>query len=92
MPKDYQKLSSVAQSEHQPDAPSGEGPPPVVKKEFDPTAWYVYGVKRNKEIETCSFFNDSQNIPFAIEAYASVQQKKVRTYPIAKIRKKSSVS
>ena len=53
---------------------------PVVQKVFDPTAWYVYGVKRNKEIETCSFFNDSKNIPFEIEAYAAVQQKKVRTY------------
>ena len=52
----------------------------VVKKVFDPTAWYVYGVKRNKEIETCSFFNDSNNIPFEIEAYAAIQQKKVRTY------------
>ena len=53
---------------------------PVVQKVFDPTAWYVYGVKRNKEIETCSFFNDAKTIPFEIEAYAAVQQKKVRTY------------
>ena len=52
----------------------------VVQKVFDPTAWYVYGVKRNKEIDVCSFFNDSPNIPFEIEAYAAVQQKKVRTY------------
>ena len=86
--RNYRRLRSLSTNRmlHQ------EKDPPVVKKEFDPTAWYVYGVKRNKEIETCSFFNDSQNIPFAIEAYASVQQKKVRTYPIAKIRKKSSVS
>ena len=52
----------------------------IVEKVFDPTAWYVYGVKRNKERETCSFFNDSKNVPFEIEAYAAVQQKKVRTY------------
>ena len=52
----------------------------VVQKVFDPTAWYVYGVKRNKEIQACAFFNDAQNIPFEIEAYAAVQQKKVRTY------------
>ena len=51
-----------------------------VKRPFDPTAWYVYGVKRNKEIEVCSFFNNSKNTPFEIEAYAAVQQKKVRTY------------
>ena len=53
----------------------------VVQKVFDPTAWYVYGVKRNKEIETCAFFNDSNNMPFEIETYAAVQQKKVRTSP-----------
>ena len=52
----------------------------VVQKVFDPTAWYVYGVKRNKEIETCSFFNNFKNIPFEIETYVAVQQKKVRTY------------
>lgn len=52
----------------------------VVQKVFDPTAWYIYGVKRNKEIETCSFFNNFKNNPFEIEAYAAVQQKKVRTY------------
>lgn len=32
VPKDYQKLSSVAQSEHQPDAPSGEGTPPLSRR------------------------------------------------------------
>ena len=52
----------------------------VAKKPFDPTAWYVYGVKRNKEIDACSFFKDPKNIPFEIEVYAAVQQKKVRTY------------
>ena len=73
--RNYRRLRSLTTNRilHQ------EKETPVVKKDFDPTAWYVYGVKRNKEIETCSFFNDSQNIPFAIEAYAAVQQKKVRT-------------
>ena len=52
---------------------------PFVKKVFDPTAWYVYGVKRNKEIDACAFFTDSKDIPFEIDAYAAVQQKKVRT-------------
>ena len=52
---------------------------PFVKKVFDPTAWYVYGVKRNKEIDACAFFTDSKDIPFEIDAYVAVQQKKVRT-------------
>ena len=51
----------------------------TVQKVFDPTAWYVYGVKRNKEIDACSYFNQASNIPFQIETYAAVQQKKVRT-------------
>ena len=74
--RNYRRLRSLSTNRmlHQ------EKEKPVVQKVFDPTAWYVYGVKRNKEIETCSFFNDSQNIPFEIEAYAAVQQKKVRTY------------
>ena len=74
--KNYRRLRSLSTNRilHQ------EKEKSTVKKVFDPTAWYVYGVKRNKEIETCSFFNDSQNIPFEIEAYAAVQQKKVRTY------------
>ena len=73
--KNYRRLRSLTTNRmlHQ------EKEKPVVQKVFDPTAWYVYGVKRNKEIETCSFFNDSKNIPFEIEAYAAVQQKKVRT-------------
>ena len=74
--KNYRRLRSLSTNRilHQ------EKEKSVVKKVFDPTAWYVYGVKRNKEIETCSFFNDSKNIPFEIEAYAAIQQKKVRTY------------
>ena len=74
--KNYRRLRSLTTNRilHQ------EKEKSVVKKVFDPTAWYVYGVKRNKEIETCSFFNDSNNIPFEIEAYAAIQQKKVRTY------------
>ena len=74
--KNYRRLRSLSTNRilHQ------EREKSVVKKVFDPTAWYVYGVKRNKEIETCSFFNDSNNIPFEIEAYAAIQQKKVRTY------------
>ena len=74
--KNYRRLRSLSTNRilHQ------EKEKSVVKKAFDPTAWYVYGVKRNKEIETCSFFNDSNNIPFEIEAYAAIQQKKVRTY------------
>lgn len=75
-PKNYRRLRSLTTNRmlHQ------EKEKPVVQKVFDPTAWYVYGVKRNKEIETCAFFNDAPNIPFEIEAYAAVQQKKVRTY------------
>ena len=74
--KNYRRLRSLTTNRilHQ------EKEKSVVKKVFDPTAWYVYGVKRNKEIETRSFFNDSKDIPFEIEAYAAVQQKKVRTY------------
>lgn len=74
--KNYRRLRSLSTNRilHQ------EKEKPVVQKVFDPTAWYVYGVKRNKEIETCSFFNDPKNIPFEVEAYAAVQQKKVRTY------------
>ena len=74
--KNYRRLRSLSTNRilHQ------EKEKHVVKKAFDPTAWYVYGVKRNKEIETCSFFNDSNNIPFEIEAYAAIQQKKVRTF------------
>ena len=74
--KNYRRLRSLSTNRilHQ------EKEKHVVKKAFDPTAWYVYGVKRNKEIETCSFFKDSNNIPFEIEAYAAIQQKKVRTY------------
>ena len=74
--KNYRRLRSLTTNRilHQ------EKEKPDVKKTFDPTAWYVYGVKRYKEIETCSFFNDSKNIPFEIEAYAAVQQKKVKTY------------
>ena len=74
--KNYRRLRSLSTNRilHQ------EKEKPVIKKVFDPTAWYVYGVKRNKEIEARSFFNDSQDIPFEIEAYAAVQQKKVRTY------------
>ena len=73
--KNYRRLRSLSTNRilHQ------EKEKPVVQKVFDPTAWYVYGVKRNKEIDTCSFFNDAKNIPFAIEAYAAVQQKKIRT-------------
>ena len=73
--KNYRRLRSLTTNRmlHQ------EKEKPVVQKVFDPTAWYVYGVKRNKEIETCSFFNDARNIPFEIEAYAAVQPKKVRT-------------
>ena len=74
--RNYRRLRSLSTNRmlHQ------EKEKPVVQKVFDPTAWYVYGVKRNKEIDVCSFFNDSQDIPFEIEAYAAVQQKKVRTY------------
>ena len=74
--KNYRRLRSLSTNRilHQ------EKEKPVIRKVFDPTAWYVYGVKRNKEIEARSFFNDSQDIPFEIEAYAAVQQKKVRTY------------
>lgn len=74
--KNYRRLRSLSTNRilHQ------EKEKHVVQKVFDPTAWYVYGVKRNKEIETCSFFNDSKNNPFEIEAYAAIQQKKVRTY------------
>lgn len=74
--KNYRRLRSLTTNRilHQ------EKEKSVVKKVFDPTAWYVYGVKRNKEIETRSFFNDSKDIPFEIEVYAAVQQKKVRTY------------
>ena len=74
--KNYRRLRSLSTNRilHQ------EKEKSVVQKVFDPTAWYVYGVKRNKEIATCSFFNESNNIPFEIEAYAAVQQKKVRTY------------
>ena len=74
--KNYRRLRSLTTNKilHQ------EKEKPSVKKPFDPTAWYVYGVKRNKEIEVRSFFNDPQNTPFEIEAYAAVQQKKVRTY------------
>ena len=75
--KNYRRLRSLTTNRmlHQ------EKEKPVVQKVFDPTAWYVYGVKRNKEIETCSFFNNARNIPFEIEAYAAVQPKKVRTSP-----------
>ena len=78
--KNYRRLRSLTTNRilHQ------EKEKSVVKKVFDPTAWYVYGVKRNKEIETRSFFNDSKDIPFEIEAYAAVQQKKVRTYKKAR--------
>ena len=74
--KNYRRLRSLSTNRilHQ------EKEKAVAKKAFDPTAWYVYGVKRNREIETRSFFNDSKDIPFEIEAYAAVQQKKVRTY------------
>lgn len=74
--RNYRRLRSLSTNRmlHQ------EKEKPVVQKVFDPTAWYVYGVKRNKEIDVCSFFNDSQDIPFEIEAYVAVQQKKVRTY------------
>ena len=74
--KNYRRLRSLSTNRllHQ------EKEKPVIRTVFDPTAWYVYGVKRNKEIEARSFFNDSQDIPFEIEAYAAVQQKKVRTY------------
>ena len=74
--KNYRRLRSLSTNRilHQ------EKEKTVVKKAFDPTAWYVYGVKRNREIETRSFFNDSKDIPFEIEAYAAVQQKKVRTH------------
>ena len=74
--RNYRRLRSLTTNRilHQEKVKAG------VKKVFDPTAWYVYGVKRNKEIETCAFFNDSNDIPFEIEAYAAVQQKKVRTY------------
>ena len=74
--KNYRRLRSLSTNRilHQ------EKEKTVAKKVFDPTAWYVYGVKRNREIETRSFFNDSKDIPFEIEAYAAVQQKKVRTY------------
>ncbi len=80
VPKNYRRLRSLTTNRilHQ------EKEKPVVQKVFDPTAWYVYGVKRNKEIETCAFFNDSNNMPFEIEAYAAVQQKKVRTSPKGK--------
>jgi len=73
--KNYRRLRSLTTNRmlHQ------EKEKTVVQKVFDPTAWYVYGVKRNKEIETCAFFNDSNNMPFEIEAYAAVQQKKVKT-------------
>jgi hypothetical protein len=76
-PKKYRRLRSLTTNRilHQ------EKEKRVVQKVFDPTAWYVYGVKRNKEIETCAFFNDSNNMPFEIETYAAVQQKKVRTSP-----------
>ena len=78
--KNYRRLRSLTTNRilHQ------EKEKSVVKKVFDPTAWYVYGVKRNKEIETRSFFNDSKDIPFEIEAYTAVQQKKVRTYKKAR--------
>ena len=60
--KNYRRLRSLTTNRilHQ------EKEKSVVKKVFDPTAWYVYGVKRNKEIETRSFFNDSKDIPFEI--------------------------
>jgi hypothetical protein len=74
--KNYRRLRSLTTNRilHQ------EKEKPVVQKVFDPTAWYVYGVKRNKEIDACSFLKDPKNIPFEVEAYAAVQQKKVRTY------------
>lgn len=58
----------------------------AVKKTFDPTAWYVYGVKRNKEIVSRDFFTSTGNkfkskaddTEYAVEAYAAVQLKKVR--------------
>lgn len=73
--KNYRRLRSLTTNRilHQ------EKEKRVVQKVFDPTAWYVYGVKRNKEMEVRSFFNDSKNISFEIEAYAAVQQKKVKT-------------
>lgn len=73
--KNYRRLRSLTTNRilHQ------EKEKSVVKKVFDPTAWYIYGVKRNKEIDVCSFLNDSKNIPFQIEAYAAVQQKIVRS-------------
>ena len=55
-PRNYRRLRSLTTNRilHQ------EKEKPVVQKVFDPTAWYVYGVKRNKEIDTCAFFNDSK--------------------------------
>ena len=78
--KNYRRLRSLTTNRilHQEKEKAG------VQKVFDPTAWYIYGVKRNKEIDACSFFNDSNDIPFEIEAYAAVQQKKVRTYKKAR--------
>lgn len=54
---------------------------PIVKERpFDPTAWYIYRVKRLKELESRDFLN-SRDLGFPVEAYVAVQ---------SSVRRKSS--
>ena len=53
----------------------------IIKKVFDPTAWYIVQTKRYKEVSSRDFLNspkgfvnDSTNEPYTVEAYAAVQE------------------
>ena len=53
----------------------------IIKKVFDPTAWYIVQTKRYKEVSSRDFLNspkgfvnDSTKEPYTVEAYAAVQE------------------